>query len=277
MAADETIDPSPAKSLSSEEISLRRYEARLAVWKVFWGSVAVAIASAAIPATVTLTTSFMENSRKEVELKVAKEQAHQSYIKEFLATGLNQDIELRLRFAQYFTMLAAEEQRALWKEYYALLNQTRERSRKEINQLEAQLAELEPEQKQKPVEYDLVQRKLKWLYAEVGYTQTDRSVISADLKDRLKKERLYKEAKEVAARLTGQDQPIKEDADDYKRFWVLYWKDLIGVESRDVASAMIALGNELKAAAERKEAPSPELKRRALELQGVIDRELRGT
>ena len=79
----------------------------------------------------------------------------------------------------------------------------------------------------------------------------------------------------MALRLTGQDIPLSSESEDYKRFWDLYWKDLIGVESRDVASAMIALGNELKAGAERKAAPSPELRRRVLELQAVVDRELR--
>lgn len=60
------------------------------------------------------------------------------------------------------------------------------------------------------------------------------------------KQLLYRETISIISSLIGQTEPIKEDSFHVERFWQLYRKDLIGIESKEVASAMVQFGAELK-------------------------------
>ena len=62
--------------------------------------------------------------------------------------------------------------------------------------------------------------------------------------------KLYTEATEVAAVIaTSSDEAQKSDA--LERFWQLYWGELALVENKEVEQAMVALGEAIKAKANR--------------------------
>jgi len=270
-------NPVGPRIISPEEDALRRYEARLGFWRFVLGTVVIGLAGILIPAVVNLTTIMLEHQRKDVEFRTAKEQAHQTYIKEFLATGLNQDIELRLRFAHYFKFLSGEEQRKLWESYFDDLKLQREKSRADINRLDAEIARLIDSQAGN-VELNLKRRELEWAHSEVGYAALYRSIGTAapETRDRLKKERLYRETSDIVQRFAAKTTAIGGDTEEYRRFWELYRKDLIGVESRDVARGMVALGSELESIVKEKKAPTDGFKKLASDLRATISRELRG-
>jgi hypothetical protein len=90
---------------------------------------------------------------------------------------LNQDIELRIRLAEYFAFVSVEKFRSGWVEYHDALVKHRDEIRSQINSLEA---EWEAEQiassgRQNP-EINRIERNLAWLYKEVGYVERNRSV-----------------------------------------------------------------------------------------------------
>ena len=233
MAEPEQDTPQPLKLSGRDEIELRRYEARLGVWKVVFGTLIVGLAGVFVPAAINLTTALFDNWRKESEFRLAQQTAHQQYIKDFFDTAINQDIELRIRFANYFANLSGPDQKELWALYLTDLESQRNENRKRINELEERLVQLKrtPEKELDVAELDRVVRELNWVYSEIGYVPLDRSVVTVALD---KKERLYNETVDVVGRLANQQTSIDDWSADYMRFWQLYRPELIGVESRSL-------------------------------------------
>lgn len=260
--------------ISEEEISLRRYEARMGVWKVLLGTMVVGLAGVLIPGVVNLTTLALENSRSHAELKLAQQTAHRQYIKDFFDTAVNEDIELRIRFANYFKHLSGEEQKALWASYLSDLQSQRSRVREEIDALETRLVDLKklPDSEMDIVELDRTNRRLDWAYTEIGYVQPGRSAVPV-ISD--KKERLYRETATLVSRLAKSDGDIDAGSVDYIRFWELYKQDLIGVESREVAIRMVTFGNHIKDLAANSAAPNEETKILSEDVRRQIFDELR--
>lgn len=260
---------------SPAEIELRRYEARLGVWKVVLGTFIVGLAGVLIPGAINYATLLFDNSRKQAEFRLAQETAHQQYIKDFFEVALNQDIELRIRFADYFAHLSGDEQLRLWTGYRDSLVEKRDTIREAINELERQLAieKLRPESDADPVTFDRINRELAWAYSEIGYAPLDRSVVTRASSER---ERLYRETASLVQALADQSEPISENAPATIRFWTLYQRDLIGVESRPVAAKMIEIGRVLRDLAADNAPPDGALKRLAEELGEQIKNELSG-
>ncbi len=275
--SDESSDSTPVPGgLSKAEMELRRYEARLGVWKVVLGTFIVGLAGVLIPGAISFYTAYFDNERKKTELELSQQAAHQQYIKDFFATAINQDIELRIRFADYFANLSGPLQEEMWRNYLTSLTTLRDNNRKKINDLENQLVafkRLSPEEIN-VAEYDRVNRELAWANAEVGYIATERSTVFAIGESPVgKKMRLYREATELVQRLAASNGPLVENPADLTRFWDLYRKDLIGVESPDFARVMIQIGNLLKAPSFNPE-DAPKLKGMAEQLVAVARDEL---
>jgi len=261
--------PSPA------EIELRRYEARLGLWKVVLGTFIIGLAGVLIPGFINFYNARFENRRKQAELSFSQQTAHQQYIKDFFTTAINQDIELRIRFAEYFANLSGKPQDELWKQYLEELRKLRDTNRTKINDLEQTLVDfkkLSPD-KIDNAEFDRVNRQLAWANKELGYSPTERSAVIAlsDSSPLGKKIRLYKETTELVQRLAvGPSIP-----GDVDRFWTLYRRDLIGVESSEFARTMIAIGKLIKP--QEATNAQPELKPLADDLLLVSRRELSDT
>lgn len=254
-------------------MEFRRYEARLGVWKVVLGTVVVGLAGVLIPGAISFYSAYFDNQRKEVELRLAKETAYQAYIKEFFTTAINQDIELRIRFASYFANVSEADQRELWGKYLGALITQRSENRGSINGFERQLVDL----KRAGADvsnaglFDEVLRKLQWAYAEVGYVPINRSVVKPPA---TRKQRLYGETVAVARGLATQQGSLDSSSPDYLRFWQLYEKELIGVESLRFELKMVQIGFMLKALAADLAPPTDALRTQVEELSLLAAEEL---
>jgi phospholipid transport system substrate-binding protein len=149
----------------------------------------VAAAIAAIPPGFQYATAKLEEAKsaaqlyadlqtKEADRNRKQEEFRQEYIKLFLDMAVDQDIELRLRFAEYFAAVSAEPFKGGWIDYRTRLEDERKSVRESIDGLEREriAALLDPSKKQDDV--DQIERKLSWYYKEVGYLPLMRSVTS---------------------------------------------------------------------------------------------------
>lgn len=261
--------------LSKDEIALRRFEALISLGKIIFGTFIVGVASVLIPAAVDYFTVQLEAKRKDTELQLAEQAAHQEYIKTFFETAIHQDIDLRIRFADYFTHLSGDKQKALWTQYHADLVKLRDSSRTRINELETQLVALK--QADGPlnnVAFDRVTRELTWANKEIGYTPTERSAVDATAasaapaayKDLYVKLGLYHQATSLVNFIARSAKPISDLPLEVESFWRLYRKDLIGIESHQFAQIMIAIGKEITKLEASKSPPNEELKALAVQL-----------
>jgi hypothetical protein len=197
MSDDSNANAPIPSGLTAAEIDLRRYEARLGVWKIVLGTFIVGLAGVLIPGAVSFYTAYFDNERKKAEFGFSQQAAHQQYIKDFFATAINQDIELRIRFADYFANLSGPPQGEMWEEYRTSLKDLRKNNREKINTLESQLVAL----KRKPAgqvdvaELDRVVRELAWANDEVGYKPTERSTVffsdESSMPKKIKKVQFY--------------------------------------------------------------------------------------
>ena len=188
---------------SAAELEVRRYEARLGVWKVVLGTCIVGLAGVLIPGAVNFFTIYFDNIRRDNEFKLSEQTAHQQYIKDFFSTAINQDIELRIRFADYFAFLSGSGQDQYWKAYLEDLKKLRDGNRKKINDLEKQLVEFKknPPEKIDNAEFDRINPELAWANAE--WVRSDRAKHSGcfcrQRSDR-KKVRLYRETEKYRSK-----------------------------------------------------------------------------
>lgn len=266
------------KVAMAAEVALRRYEARLGFWKVVLGTMIVGLAGVLIPSSVTIYSERVENVRKAAEFKLAQQAAHQEYIKDFIATAINQDIELRIRFADYFAELSGPDQHPLWKSYRDSLVKLRKEKREEINTLEKKLVDLKKQELEgrsfDNAEFGRTNRELEWAHKEVEYAPTERSVVASvkDTSPIVRKMRLYPETLDVVQRLASKTGPLPER--DLARFWKLYWNELIGVESREFGRTMTAIGQELKLHSDGRSSDSANLNALADRLASISQLEL---
>ena len=265
-------------SLSAEELKFRYYDARLGVWKVVLGTMVIGLAGIIFPFAMQSYNSYFENQRKATELNYSQQAAHQQYIKDFFSTAINQDIELRIRFADYFANLSGPPQAPLWTRYRDSLKALRDEKRKRINELEKRLVDFKklPPDQIDNAEFDLVNRELIWANAEIGYVPSERSAIvtSPENSTAAKRARLYQETTDLVQRLANRNGPLTGQFDDLARFWNLYRRDLIGVESPAFARKMIAIGKELQKLTTSNANSSPELQQLAVELLAISREEL---
>ncbi|MDQ0321793.1 hypothetical protein QO002_003931 [Pararhizobium capsulatum DSM 1112] len=256
---------------SVEEIELRRYEARLGVWKVVLGTFIVGLAGVLVPGFINFYSALFENWRKEAELRAAQQTAHQQYIKDFLTTAVNQDIELRIRFANYFSKLSEPGQQDMWVVYRDELTKQRDAKRIMINELEARAYALAEDPAPNKIEQELVARTLIWTYAEIGYVPFEQSKIAVVTNTQ---QRLYRETTALVNRLVTLENPIDKTSQDFIRFWELYRRELIGVESPAFAANMIALGRLINTNVANQRPPDEEMRRLADELESISEAEL---
>ena len=160
-----------------KKIGLERYKAKLDFWKFLAGSVFAAIAIATIPPSFQLATAYLETARKDRELSQSKATFHDTYIKDFVEKALNQDIEIRLRLAKYFSEVSDESYRAGWKNYLENLTDLRFHLRADINKQEAALYNLIQNSSKDTVEIKELRRTLAWEYGELGYSEPNRDVV----------------------------------------------------------------------------------------------------
>lgn len=175
-----------AESLDQE---LERYRIRYNFYKIIFGTAVVGLASVLVPGAVEFWQLIFDNRHKKVEIELAQISNHQDYVKEFLDTALNQDIELRIRFAGYFAHVAAPPFKEDWLAFHDALVRVRNKTRSEIHERESAIrvamANDHPEIEEQ-IKIAQLERELEWRYREVGYVPKNRSVVrskSEELED----------------------------------------------------------------------------------------------
>jgi hypothetical protein len=174
-------------AIELKKLELERYKAQLDYRKFIFGSVFAAIAIAAIPPLFQLGTAVLEyvkseqqlrldQQNKEAEQDMKSEEFREEYIKDFLSDALSQDIELRVRFAEYFSFVSAEKFKPGWENYKIQLQQYRTAIRADIDKLEKELQEKTQSAKADDPSLAELKRHLDWDYNEVGYVAPGRSV-----------------------------------------------------------------------------------------------------
>jgi hypothetical protein len=122
----------------------------------------------------------LEAANKKADMDTKAQEFRSQYVSAFLEKALNQDIELRIRLAEYFKYVAqGDDFKRGWEAYYSALENTRKKIRDEIETNEkalAQIQKLAPAQRDY-VEEDRLLQYLDWLRGEVGYVASDKSVI----------------------------------------------------------------------------------------------------
>jgi hypothetical protein len=162
-------------TLEREKLQLERYKAERDYKKFVLASVFVALAVAAIPPSFQLATAALEYVKSSAERLSKQQEFRDAYIKEFISNALNQDIELRIRFAQYFARVSTEPSRQDWLGYLKDLKETRDGIRRDIDQMEEKWNSLSSVKERDNVELAWLERHLAWAYNEVGYVEKNRS------------------------------------------------------------------------------------------------------
>lgn len=172
-------------------LNLERYRARLGFWQAIWGTLISGGVAIAIPAAVDAYKARLnlQQAEQEVQLKQKEIESkiidqHEKYISQFLDTALNQDIEIRLRFSEYFAHVSDKETMNQWKLYHNELEQRRNTIRDSINDKEQRVAVLQSLPKptiDQQIELQRLGRELDWNNAEVGYARQDSNITIPNL------------------------------------------------------------------------------------------------
>jgi hypothetical protein len=162
--------------LESQRLELEQYKAALDYRKFIWGSVVAGITIALIPPLFQLATAGLEYVKSEAARKMQAQQFRDGYVKDFLNTALNQDIEVRLRFAKYFSSVSSEKDD--WAKYLADLTKLRDAQRQAIDRLEGEWQQLSDQPRADASKINEAKRHLDWAYGEVGYLAPNRSTTS---------------------------------------------------------------------------------------------------
>jgi hypothetical protein len=139
----------------SEPVSVALYRYTLEHRQKIAGLIMTSGVALAIPAAVTCYTAYLENSTKQIELQIQQEeksaaaaaklreqqlselQFRQKAISDFATYGLNQDIELRIRLAEYFAELSDSTVQQNWRSYLKTLSDKRAKAVAELERANA--------------------------------------------------------------------------------------------------------------------------------------------
>lgn len=173
------------KNFDSYEFELRRYEARLGLWKVILGTLIVGLAGILIPGAIEYWSLGFQERRAQLEMAVEQEKNRQDFVSSYVTTALNEDIELRIRFAEYFAAVADDGSVSKWQGYLRTLQAKRESVRTQIDEFEAKVRSLYDQMEGSPsielqIKIALMERRLEWLYREIGYVQRGRSIVPSN-------------------------------------------------------------------------------------------------
>jgi hypothetical protein len=173
--------------LEKLKLEFERYKAKLDFWKFILVSGLAAVVITAIPPLFQYATAYLEYTKSQAQLRLEQEtrkaerlakneQFRDGYIKDFLDKALNQDIELRIRFAEYFAFVSSDTFRDGWIQYRDALKTRRDSARKEIDELENHWLRAVQAPSRDVSATEKLLRHLSWAYKEVGYVEKDRSV-----------------------------------------------------------------------------------------------------
>lgn len=207
------LDPSTAPSnritcvninIEARKLDLEELRIVLDYRKFILSGVIAAIAIAAMPPLFQLATAFLEFVRSEERVRIdannkaaermaKQDEFQESYIKDFLNTALDQDIELRIRFAEYFASVSPDTSRSGWIDYRDRLQKHRDVVRQEILTLQT-AAENASES---PYGLGRLETKLYWAAKEIGYVSKNALLASTQIGVKSLTERLVRSNEQI--------------------------------------------------------------------------------
>jgi hypothetical protein len=160
--------------------------ARLGFWQAIWGTIFTGGIAVAIPAAVDWYKTHEETKLKTLEIALKNKDleqkvldSHEPYVSAFLNTALNQDIELRIRFSEYFAHVSDTRYRESWERFRTTLDKRRSDIRAGIDEMEMEADQLRAKRNlniDELIKLAKLERELGWKYAEVGYYRRDSNV-----------------------------------------------------------------------------------------------------
>jgi hypothetical protein len=136
--------------LTEAEIELKKYEARMALWRtgVLGGLATILVAIVSGLGTVIVSSLettkelHIQELRLNHELRLNDIKVSNNFVISFLETALDDNIERRRRFSEYLSIMAASsEQRERWKEYHGVVHVEYLAVKAELERLERQTLE----------------------------------------------------------------------------------------------------------------------------------------
>jgi hypothetical protein len=181
-------------TFAGQNLDLERYRVRFGLYKVIFGTALVGILGVVVPGAVEFwrvtfedrrlqTQSAAETQRRAIEMQIDQINQQQAFVRDFLETALNQDIELRIRLADYFSKVSAEPFREDWMGYRDALMLSRNQTRDEINAMEEALLRgmsVPSPTVEQQIENARLGRELEWRYREIGYVARNRSIVRSE-------------------------------------------------------------------------------------------------
>lgn len=183
---DEKLFQSPTEiSLAREELNVRRYEARLGVRKVIYGTLIVGLAGVMVPAAIEGWSLLFQRWEAESRLNAEAQVRNQQFLQTHFETAIDESLELRLRFAEYYAYTVdgydgkVSKEGGNWGLYYEALKQQRDDLRTAILVKERRRSQIlqklpegrEPEEK---LELSSLNTEINWLYDEIEYARAAR-------------------------------------------------------------------------------------------------------
>ena len=109
--------------------------------KAIYGAIAtilVAVVSGAVSVLVatqqTQSQLHTERLRREREVNISKIDVNNKQVTDFATYAINEDISVRLRLAEYLSIVTpSEDQRKRWKEYHDFLKHQMDKKAKELD------------------------------------------------------------------------------------------------------------------------------------------------
>ncbi len=132
---------SASENLNDGEIELRRYEARLSLWRTgIFGTIATILAAIAASAGTVIT----ENIKSEREISLKGWEIEHNYVDNFVVNALDSDVEKQVRYARIFSILAPTgEVRERWESYLGFIMQDWFKSAAATDDLETRIRRAE--------------------------------------------------------------------------------------------------------------------------------------
>jgi hypothetical protein len=165
--------------LELAKLELDRYRAKLGYRQAIYGAIISVGLAAAIPATVELFRELVKWKTQEAETEAKRMTLQQEHLGKFVEHGLNQDIELRIRLAEYFAYTIDREPNESdrgWKAYRKELLRIRDDVKKQILEKE-NFVMINSAKNEKAAEVELAKIELEWMYKQTVFVEKNRSVI----------------------------------------------------------------------------------------------------
>lgn len=174
------MDSDPEHSLNSEKIALARYRIKFGFYKIIFGTSLVGLAGILIPGAIEYWKTSFEDRRMRIQFESSQSNQQQEYLMEFVSTAIDQDIELRIRFSEYFANVSPRGFKEGWESYFESLKKIREDTQSEIHnneELIRKLLNIEERSLDQQIALAKLERELDWLYRQIGYAEKNRSIV----------------------------------------------------------------------------------------------------